>query len=679
MNTVLLSSMVKACGPLPKKNQDSKGITNTRIWTPIELEWKNLFNYGDNKINKFVFDKSHILIFGPNGSGKSSIFDIFLFALFQKTSRTLKAEKNYILNISIKKKWSAYAKLTFKNYKNETIVVLREWNGSKWNTTINNQQTICKEKDLERMIGPYDAFYHTHFMSQFDKLIWTNATNQRFQLLFNLFFTLQQQKEFFRWIAEQKKSSMEKIKVAKQLLNTLEQYKKSEIMQMEKELEETRFQESVVSDRLQEINKKLKICESKYYPVIGDSTILMSWKKNMEKLNNIEKQNLETYESSILNDMQNVEKQLSKNPLLFYRLDWSHLDEPRVLKIYPNDESDLEKSRFFAMEMKEIGKEMKSHLCETCLNCRKLMSIFTNRYKSYIIRHGIIKRRISPEFKSYNRVMDELVKKCYEWAKQPNHDISKNERSHLLKLKEQLNYEWKTLEETKKEYRELKEWVEKYRKDYEYFSSKNIDLVENKKIGDHIKKLKMDQLESEKILRKLNHTIDSMNLTISMKKNVNEKYQKENDKMKLLMKEHNEIKEFEEQVKTYMSSFSFEQVIKDIETRLQHIDSRYKFYLEKDSIQIGIQTENGYIPSSLLSGYEKIRLNLLIRKIIANITNQPICSYLFFDELFENWDEQNIRNFISRISELAPKMVMILHERKGVDINEIHDMKVSVL
>jgi len=65
-------------------------------WFPKSFEFSNMFSYGEN--NKIDFSTLDGItgLFASNASGKSSIFDALSFCIFDKCSRTYKADQ--ILN-----------------------------------------------------------------------------------------------------------------------------------------------------------------------------------------------------------------------------------------------------------------------------------------------------------------------------------------------------------------------------------------------------------------------------------------------------------------------------------------------------------------------------------------------------------------------------------------------------
>ena len=71
-------------------------------WSLKELEWDNLFCYGEN--NKIDFEKTRGLvgIFGKNFSGKSSVVDSLLYTLFNSTSKNVRKNVNIVNDNKLK-------------------------------------------------------------------------------------------------------------------------------------------------------------------------------------------------------------------------------------------------------------------------------------------------------------------------------------------------------------------------------------------------------------------------------------------------------------------------------------------------------------------------------------------------------------------------------------------------
>jgi DNA repair exonuclease SbcCD ATPase subunit/DNA repair exonuclease SbcCD nuclease subunit len=58
---------------------------STAVWRPINIEFKNMFGYGDNALNKINFKQGITCITAGNACGKTSIVNIILFSIFGRT------------------------------------------------------------------------------------------------------------------------------------------------------------------------------------------------------------------------------------------------------------------------------------------------------------------------------------------------------------------------------------------------------------------------------------------------------------------------------------------------------------------------------------------------------------------------------------------------------------------
>ena len=79
-----------------KKAEESEEISRNIKWRVNELQWDNLFNYGES--NKIDFERLNgtVGIFGKNYTGKSSIIDSLLFTMFNTTSKNERKNVNII-------------------------------------------------------------------------------------------------------------------------------------------------------------------------------------------------------------------------------------------------------------------------------------------------------------------------------------------------------------------------------------------------------------------------------------------------------------------------------------------------------------------------------------------------------------------------------------------------------
>ena len=151
----------------------SKGISEIVYnvnWTIQSLEWKNLFSYGDNKVNTLHFTNDILSIIAPNAVGKSSIIKILKLAMFNDVSRRSTAS---VIN---NKQNTGYVKCTFIA-NNEKYIVTRTLKRKIKNDTVTcstahslikfheNTEINLDIRDLEELTGHSDTFDQNYILT----------------------------------------------------------------------------------------------------------------------------------------------------------------------------------------------------------------------------------------------------------------------------------------------------------------------------------------------------------------------------------------------------------------------------------------------------------------------------------------------------------------------------------
>ena len=168
--------------------ESQEEISRNVIWAVKEMQWDNLFNYGEK--NKLNFENLNgiVGIFGKNYSGKSSIVDSALYSLFNTTSKG--ERKNvHIINQNkdkargridiqigentyrITRNLSKYEKTLRGNTTTEAKVELdfAVYNGEEWES-LNGTSRNKTDAAIRRHFGTIDDFLLTSMASQMDSL-----------------------------------------------------------------------------------------------------------------------------------------------------------------------------------------------------------------------------------------------------------------------------------------------------------------------------------------------------------------------------------------------------------------------------------------------------------------------------------------------------------------------------
>ena len=168
--------------------EESEEVSRNVVWKIKEIEWDNLFNYGEK--NKINFEKLSGLvgIFGKNYSGKSSIIDSVLYNIFNTTSKgerknvhIINQNKEYAkCKIKLEAGHDAFQisrnlnKYTKKSKGKETIESKVDLDFSKTTAGIfeSKNGTTRNETDanIRKHFGTIDDFFLTSMASQMDSM-----------------------------------------------------------------------------------------------------------------------------------------------------------------------------------------------------------------------------------------------------------------------------------------------------------------------------------------------------------------------------------------------------------------------------------------------------------------------------------------------------------------------------
>ena len=146
-------------------------------WIPKVFEFSNMFSYGPNNVVDFSQMKGAYGIFAPNASGKSTLWDALSFCIFDKCSRTNKAED--VMNYS---KMNFDCKFTFELNGVEYVIERHAKKSPKRGTvkvnvdfyrivdgqqeSLNGEQRRETNANIREYVGTYDDFILTAMSTQ---------------------------------------------------------------------------------------------------------------------------------------------------------------------------------------------------------------------------------------------------------------------------------------------------------------------------------------------------------------------------------------------------------------------------------------------------------------------------------------------------------------------------------
>jgi DNA repair exonuclease SbcCD ATPase subunit/DNA repair exonuclease SbcCD nuclease subunit len=120
---------------------------NTLPWTIKELEFMNIFCYGDDHMNKIVLNSGITGILAANASGKTNILNTILYGLFGNIYTRNQNQNNRNIVSRFSKKGELYVKLTIE-INGELLFIERRAKNRKRNTPTGEQTLLSETVDF---------------------------------------------------------------------------------------------------------------------------------------------------------------------------------------------------------------------------------------------------------------------------------------------------------------------------------------------------------------------------------------------------------------------------------------------------------------------------------------------------------------------------------------------------
>jgi DNA repair exonuclease SbcCD ATPase subunit/DNA repair exonuclease SbcCD nuclease subunit len=235
-------------------------------WHPISFEFENMFSYGEGNVINFENLSDVCGLFAANTSGKSSLLDAITYTIFDKCSKTGKA--NEVLNNK---------KTTFKGvfkFEMNGIQYTIERRGTKKkekhvkvdvdfytdSENLNGEERSDTNKSIRRYLGTYDDFILTAFSLQADNNNFIEKSQKERKDLLSQFLDITVFEQLYQLAADEiketsgrlkdyKKTDFAEIIIQSDDIITKNQNKIQKLEQSEDTLQETRntLQEKIVS------------------------------------------------------------------------------------------------------------------------------------------------------------------------------------------------------------------------------------------------------------------------------------------------------------------------------------------------------------------------------------------------------------------------------------------------
>lgn len=637
--------------------QEPDLIHRNVTWSVKNMEFGNIFRYGEKNLINFKNLDGIVGIFGPNKSGKSSIIGSLMYGLFNTTDRG-PVKSAYIIN---KNKNSCFVDVTFNvgnvDYlvKRQTsrVISKKQKDDEKTVTALNlyrlendkktEMNSITREdtdKEIRKLIGTSNDFLLTALSSQGDMNKFINEGATQRKAILSKFLNLDLFEKMHSLCKEDYSLINEKTK---------EYNSKDWASSINKASEEIQLLEKVIEDQEIEINNSKSIIETnklwfvKHQHQIEDV-------EYVKLQNNINKLSLE------ISQIENNEEIYNKNSVLLKQ-------QIKELK-----KSNLEINLIELEEKASKLEELKKLLSENRPKLSRESIILENQIKS------IKKLEVVPCGDKFPTC--HFIKDSHEDKKNHQEQINKVEtiKTIVFDLESTINsLLQEKINEKINQYRANDERIQKIEHELNSIFNK-LDLLADQKsflslklAEDKVKFQESKSRTSEEIQKEAAKRQEIINQCQSKIKSLELltkqhliKIGAKSEFLEKLKKEYGEGKELIEKLKIYdaiLNAFSKTGIPSIVlKTQLPTLNLEiakilssivdFKIILETDvntnAMDVYIQDAHSKRVIELASGMEKMICSIALRVALLNISSLPRPDMFIVDEGWGTLDEQNI-------------------------------------
>lgn len=692
-----LDNILKLDSELKKDINFNTDKTISYKWTIDTLEFKNIFIYGGNKLNKINFkDKNNVLgILGNNAIGKSSIINIILFALFDKISSDYSSAD--VLNKNSSK---LYVKITFK-IGEDTYIIEREGsvsNGKNFFKTnfmkvedksiksLNGKDKIRTQQIINQIIGERDIFILCNVVSNSHNISLLGMTSNSILETFTKLLKLDKYEELNNNISKKIKKNNLELSNKKGNLEMIEDINEDELIKKRIFIEELQdnlleFQNDIhdIKDITKEYEEQLDILRNEILEIRNniepelelenrkfkykeerpfDYNEYCIKKNKLEELKDLEYKNVNIrniYKNKTIEELEEIKKKYkinkinSKKNIKNINVDKIKTLEQEIINLENSISIDYLYQK--AIQLKQDILEdncNKNKLIEflESIKCTKEIEKIKNNLKNK--KASLIKLQkdltINEENIKYNKLIDKQIR-----------ENNKNEKE--IKRIENAIFKVKIL---------LRKDLEKEVEILEYNRYiENVFIIENnKKYNELINKI---ETEYNKINKFYLENKNKENEFLISKEKIKNTLEYENKLLKDYCENYNRKKELSSIIKEldYQSKLFNEYkrlvdkkcipkiilkqkitfIENDINKYLENmVNFKIKFKVDK-KVEIDIKKNKRVLKPYMCSGYERFILNIIIKQTLNKYCFNNKSNIFFIDEGLDCIDDNNLNKF----------------------------------
>lgn len=678
----------------------SKQIMNS-VWIPKKFEFSNMFSYGPNNVIDFSNMKGAYGIFAPNASGKSTLWDALSFCIFDKCSRTNKAED--VLNYSkmgfdckfeFELNGTSYyiERIAKKSPKRGTVKVDVDFytfkDGEK--ISLNGEQRRDTNLIIRDYVGAYDDFILTAMSTQSNNSGFIDKSQKERKELLAQFLDMDVFEELYQIASEE----------IKELSVLLKKYKNddypTQLADAQTELTQITGSLDTLSNEIltlelskNELNNKIEYHISTLKPIenVGDVVELETKKQSIIDVINANKIECDNHRVTLENTEKiklNVEsklKEFNSDELYEKQSQWDTLDKKS--KKIQTEISTLETTLKHKKEhLDGIGSLSFDDDCEHCVaNKNTPFAKQSEKLKSDIItlQNEILNLKEESVLVSDAKNLVNVQLELKELTELSQHQVD-IERRWFRESKvhtDCISY----LENLNNNVTELDINIEKAKKQTE---SVEHNKIVNKIVGE----LKNDRTNVESEIKDKNLELTQITSNISIINKTIETIQSSIDTLAKTEIKYDGYEHYLQCVKRDGIPYQLiSEVLPKLEVEINNILTPivdFQILLNTDGKNVNSYIaygDNQFWPLELTSGMEKFISSIAIRTALINVSNLPRPNFIAIDEGFGSLDSDNFNSLYLLFDYLKTQfdfIITISHIDKTRDmVDQIIDINKS--
>ncbi len=626
-------------------------------WHPVIFEFDNMFSYGEGNLVNFENLQDVCGLFAANTSGKSSLLDAITYTIFDKCSKTGKA--NEVLN---NKKASFRGKFVFE-MNGTTYTIIREGVKDKKghvkvnvefftdSENLNGEERSDTNKSIRRYLGTYDDFILTAFSLQADNNNFIEKSQRERKDLLSQFLDITVFEQLYQLAADEIKETAGKLKA----------YKKTDFDVIITDADNIITQNKQLIEDLQDLENSSQENRNTHQNEI----VALIETKLPTTYAGPNHDELEKQESNLTDAIESLQEQIDTAEEEISELKQSVIDNKNILRTdyNINDLQDhIQTLETLEKEFKDLQQSVKLQRGVIDAKEEKIKHLQSHEYDpncQYCTSNVFVQNAIEAQntIEADRKVLDDLLDKYT--ATLESIELYKHYREDKTKydsIKQKIETANSTLElkelqlqilESDLQTRESE--LETCLERQELFRANETAIVHNETVDAQIAELKSKIDTESETIRKITETIRSKHGKIEVAKTNKATAIEQLDSYKQLETEYKAYEYYLESVKRDGVPYELiSKAIPKIETEINNVLNQvvdFNMVLQTDGKNINgyiIYDEDNFWPLELTSGMERFISSLAIRIALINVSALPRPNFIAIDEGWGSLDAEHI-------------------------------------